>query len=412
MADDAGAIRKLESTKALHQTMAAYFGRLRAASESPGGKVAWCSSVGPVELLTALGFAIHFPENHAAIIGSLKAADRCIPAAVASGYSPEVCSYLTSDVGIFLKGETPLVKYGFAALPRPHVLVYNTNQCHEVKEWFSFYARHYRVPLVGIHTPLNVDEVTPEVVRCVSAQYHGLVPELERVAGRRFDLERFKEATAASREACVLWRRVLETARHRPSPLTFFDASIHMGPVVVMRGTKPAVDYYRVLLSELEGRIKNGIGALPDERHRLYWEGMPIWFKLSGLARLFSKLSSCIVASTYCSSWVFDDLDPDDPFDSSALAYTKLFIARSERVKEEVLERLLGEYAVDGIIYHEAKTCPRNSNNRFGLPGRLHRRTGIPFLEIQGDVNDGRCYGEEQGATAIETFIGQIEMRG
>jgi len=33
-----------------------------------------------------------------------------IPVANAAGYSPEICSYLTSDIGAFLKGETPIAK--------------------------------------------------------------------------------------------------------------------------------------------------------------------------------------------------------------------------------------------------------------------------------------------------------------
>ncbi len=29
-----------------------------------GKKTAWCTSVGPAELLWALGFNVYFPENH------------------------------------------------------------------------------------------------------------------------------------------------------------------------------------------------------------------------------------------------------------------------------------------------------------------------------------------------------------
>ena len=81
---------------------------------------------------------------------------------------------------------------------------------------------------------------------------------------------------------------------------------------------------------------------------------MPLWYKLSNLAKLFAKLNTCIVASTYCNSWVFDDLSADDPFESSALAYSKLFIVRSDTVKETVLEQLMQEFTVHGIIYHES----------------------------------------------------------
>ncbi len=408
---DETVIKKLTSVKQMRKTMGDYFARLKEAAESPAKKVAWCTSVGPAELLYALGFEVYFPENHAAMIGASKKAAEYIPATVAHGYSPDICSYLTSDIGAFLKKQTPLSKMGLQTVPKPDVLVFNNNQCREVEDWFDFYAKHFNVPVMGIRTPLNVSKVTQNIVDYITKQYRELIPKLEPIAGQTFDLDKFKERVRLSRDACVLWRQVLETAQHQPSPINFFDASIHMGPIVVMRGTRFALDYYKVLLAELESRTAKDAGAVATEKHRLYWEGMPIWYKLSNLAKLFARLDTCVVASTYCNSWIFDDLDPDNPFESSALAYTKLFIVRSDDVKQKVIEKHCKEFAIDGIIYHDAKTCPRNSNNRHGLQVRLLKQTGVPYLELNGDLNDSRCYSEEQGVIAIETFIDQLAMR-
>ena len=404
-------IRKLESAKQMKQTMGDYFARLKEAAASPDKKVAWCTSAGPAELLYAMGFEVFFPENHSAMIGALKKAADYIPITVAHGYSPDICSYLTSDIGAFLKKQTPLTKMGFNSVPKPDILVFNTNQCREVVDWFDFYAKHFNAPIIGIRTPLNVDEVSPSLVQYISGQYQELVPLLQPIATQKFDLDKFKETVRLSHEACTLWRKVLETAKHHPSPINFFDASIHMGPIVVMRGTRYALDYYRVLLAELEERITNNVGAVANEKYRLYWEGMPIWFQLKNLAKLFARLNTCIVASTYCYSWSFENHDLDKPFDSCALAYTKLFIVRSDSVKQKILEKHLKDFSVDGIIYHDAKTCPRNSNNRYGLQVRLQKENNMPYLELNGDLNDSRCYSEEQSVVAIETFIDQLAMR-
>jgi benzoyl-CoA reductase/2-hydroxyglutaryl-CoA dehydratase subunit BcrC/BadD/HgdB len=399
---------RLRSVNDMKITMDAYFARLKEADETRKTKIAWCTSVGPAELLYSMGFEVYFPENHGAMLGAGKNADKYIPTAVALGYSPDICSYLTSDIGAFLQNETPLQKSGLAGVPRPDILVYNTNQCREVEDWFNFYARHFKVPIVGIHTPLCIPDLTPEIIKSISDQYHRIIPELEKAAGRKFDMDKFRETVGLSHDGCVLWKQVLQKARHIPSPINFFDSAIHMGPIVVMRGTTYAVDYYKILLAELEERIQNNISAVPVERFRLYWEGMPLWYKLSNMAKLFAKLDTCLVASTYCNSWVFDDLDPADPFESSALAYSKLFIVRSDSVKEKILEQLIKEFNVQGIIYHDSKTCWRNSNNRFGMQNRLHKHTGIPYLEINGDLNDPRCFSEEQSIIAIETFIEQL----
>ncbi len=412
MSNEKPGIIKLESVGKLRQTMGDYFERLKNATNTKEKKIAWCTSVGPAELLYSMDFEVYFPENHGAMLGATKIADKYIPSAVSLGYSPDICSYLTTDIGAFLQNETPMQKSGFESVPKPDILVFNTNQCREVVDWFSFYAKHFNVPIIGISTPLIIDELTPNIIQNIAKQFEELIPELEKVSTQKFDLDKLRETTALSHDGCVLWREVLETAMHKPSPINFFDAAIHMGPIVVMRGTQYAIDYYEVLLDELKNRIKNNISAVPEEKHRIYWDGMPLWFKLSDMAKLFAKLNTCIVASTYCNSWIFDDLDPALPFESSALAYCKLFIVRSDEVKENVLEKLLADFSIEGIIYHESKTCTRNSNNLFGLQNRLFKKTNIPYLEINGDLNDPRCYSEEQSIIAIETFIDQIENRG
>jgi len=404
-------IIKLQSANELRRTMDCYFARLKEAVDTRNKKIAWCTSVGPAELLYSMGFEVYFPENHGAMLGASKTADKYIPTAVAHGYSPEICSYLTSDIGAFLQNETPLQKSGFKSVPKPDILVYNTNQCHEVGDWFMYYAKHFNVPVLGVNTPLWISELTPSIINSVANQFKDLVLELEKVSEQKFDLEKFRETVRLSHDGCVLWRKVLETAMHKPSPINFFDSAIHMGPIVVMRGTQYAVDYYKILLAELQERIKNNIGAVPSEKLRIYWDGMPLWYKLSSMAKLFASLDTCIVASTYCNSWIFDDLDPKDPFQSSALAYCKLFIVRSDEEKQKVLEKLMVDFSIDGIIYHDAKTCSRNSNNRFGLPNRLNSKNNIPYLEINGDLCDSRCYSEEQSIIAIETFIEQLSTR-
>ena len=411
MADQKTVNRKTFSCSGnLKQVMADHFLELDRASQSGDRKIAWCSSVGPAELLRGMGFLVYYPENHGAMIGASRMAADVIPYANAEGYSPEICSYLTSDIGAFLQEKTPLTKaYNISAVPRPDVLVFNTNQCRDVKDWFSWYARHFNVPLVGVHTYRDIGEIRDDQVKEIAQQIEDLIPGLEAVGGVKFDMDRFKEAVALSKKTSQLWRTCLETASAVPSPWTFFDATIHMAPAVVARGTRAGVDYYEILLSELEDRTQNGIGAIQDEKHRLYWEGMPIWGKLRALSEQLSELKACVVASTYCNSWIYEQLDPANPFESMALAYTELFIVRDEPYKEQYIQKCHDLYRFDGIIFHDAKTCPNNTNSRYGMPERLRGKTGIPALIINGDLNDLRCYSEEQTKTNIEAFIEQLE---
>ena len=202
---------------------------------------------------------------------------------------------------------------------------------------------------------------------------------------------------------------MLETAIARPSPLTFFDGTTLMGPAVVGRGTQAAVDVYKILLAELQDRINRHEGAIEDERFRIYWDGMPVWGRLRAHSELFASLEANVLASTYCNSWIFSDLDENDPFYSMARAYTELFIVRSDAEKEAYLRKMLDLFKIDGIIFHDAKTCPNNTNCRYGMPQRLEEQTGIPSLIINADLNDMRLISDEQTKTNVEAFIEQLE---
>ena len=138
---------------------------------------------------------------------------------------------------------------------------------------------------------------------------------------------------------------------------------------------------------------------------------MPVWGRLRQHSELFAELKTSVLVSTYCSSWIFPDFDSSDPIRSMARAYLALFIVRSDHYKEAYIKRMMEKFQVDGIIYHDAKTCPCNSNSRYGMPQRLERATGIPSLVISGDLNDLRCLSDEQTRTNIEAFIEQLEER-
>ena len=100
---DGKAIKKIAATGLMRKLMGAYFQELDEAARTGDRKIAWCTSVGPAELLRSFGFLVYFPENHGAMLGSSRMAADLIPAANALGYSPDICSYLCSDIGSYLQ---------------------------------------------------------------------------------------------------------------------------------------------------------------------------------------------------------------------------------------------------------------------------------------------------------------------
>ena len=158
--------------------------------------------------------------------------------------------------------------------------------------------------------------------------------------------------------------KVLRLAEHRPSPITFFDGTIHMGPAVVLRGDERAERYYEILIAELEERIADG-RRRGRRRDATASTGRACRCGAS-CARTRSSSpahQACVVASTYCNSWIFEALACEDPFEGMARAYTELFIVRSEEFKEQYLEAMVRDYA------HRRHHLPRRQD----LPQQLQQ---------------------------------------
>ncbi len=403
---------EIEATGRLRALMRRYFLDLDEAAKDPGRRVAWCTSVGPCEILAAFGFAVYFPENHGALLGAKKISHEMIPRAAGLGYSAEACSYMNSDIGCDLLGCSPLRElYGVDGPPRPDLLVYSTNQCRDVQEWFHYFGHRHEAMVAGLQPPRHLSEVKAEHVADVVVQLERLIEQIEIRFELRLDRRRLRETVERSSRLSVLWGRVLETARRRPSPLTFWDMLIHMAPVILMRGSEEAIAYYEALLAEMEERLVCGTAAVPGEQWRLYWEGMPVWPRLRELSEKFFDLRAAVVASTYCNSWAFEPYDGGDPLEWMARTSLAIFINRDEASKERFLERTFARFGVDGAIFHNARTCPNNTNSRYGMPERLRARLNLPVLVLDGDLSDVRFFSTAQSMTNIEAFIEQMEGR-
>ena len=396
---------RLKSQQTLKSILHDYFTGMK----SP---IAWCTSAGPVEILRALGFEVYFPENHGALLGASRTAEKYIPRAHQAGYDSEICSYLTADIGAWLMKETPLTHvYGIKSIPTPDLIVYNTNQCREVSEWFNFFGREYDCPVVGIYPPRYLEKVSQADVENVVAQLKNLISIGEKIIGKPLENEKLTEIMMLSFEGSSLWKKVLETSIHSPAPLTYFDGCILMAPIVVLRGTKICVDFYSEVLAELEDLVVKNEGAVQGEKVRIYWEGMPVWGRLRSLAELFAQNHTAVVVSTYCNSWIFDAFDPQKPLESMAYAYTQIFINRGENSKLKMIKKLIEIFKVDGVVFHDSKTCFNNANNRFGLPKRITDATGIDTISFDGDLVDLRFFSDGQTRTKLETFIEQIKYK-
>lgn len=371
-----------------------------------GKFVAYTTAVSPVEILVAHDIIPIYPENHAVSLITKRLCSELSEAIERQGYTSHLCAYARCDLGFRETGKSPT-----GGIPDPDFLLACNAQCFTLVKWFEVLARRYRVPLFVFDTPqwIRDEAARRDILSYCVRQLRELISSLEELTGRPFDYDRLREVIRLSDEACRLYRKFLDMASHKPSPITIFDALIHMAIIVYLRGTPQAVLYYRTLVEEIEQKAKKGEAAVKGERFRLYWENLPIWFKFRDHFELLASYGAAILTSLYVHDWAHEfDLEKD-PLVTLAENYVSGFSNVTLEERADMAYELFKRYDLNGMIMFINRSCKAVSFAVHELRDLLTQKTGIPALVFEADMGDPRFYSEAQVRTRIEAYLELLE---
>jgi bcr-type benzoyl-CoA reductase subunit B len=393
--------RKIQSAKKMKEIMTAYYIEAKTAGET-GKKVAWITSGGPVEPLIVMDVIPVYPENHGAMIGASRMGAALYEKAEAMGYASDLCSYACSDIAC-----APINGGPIGGLPRPDMLICCNNICGTVLKWYEIQARYFNVPLFILDTPFCHTEYTREMRKYVRRQIDEYLRFLEEHCGKKYDYDRMKEVGKLSVTGQKLWQAVLDTTMHKPAPMSAFDAFFHLALIVTLRGTQQAVDYYEMLLAEMKKRIADGIGAIPNERYRLLWDNLPVWYRTKWLSEKFAAQDACLVADTYTSAWCgsLKYVDENNFLETMAECYTRIYLNIGVDEMAKTVMAMVDKYEVDGIVMHSNRSCKPYSLGQYDIQRIVEKQKGIPSLMLEADMTDERKFSESQIETRIDAFI-------
>jgi benzoyl-CoA reductase/2-hydroxyglutaryl-CoA dehydratase subunit BcrC/BadD/HgdB len=398
--------RKIKSVGRMKEIMTAYYIEAKTPKAQTGKKIAWITSGGPVEPLIAMDVIPVYPENHGAMIGAAHMGHDLCAQAEGMGYSRDLCSYARADIACAAVNGGPI-----GGLPEPDMLICCNNICGTVLKWYEVQARFFKVPLFVLDTPVCHQSFSIEICNYIERQIGEYIAFLEKACGKAFDYDRLEQVGYLAMRAQTLWQEVLATARHRPAPLSCFDAFFHLALIVTLRGTQTVVDYYEMLLAEMKQRIADGIGIIPEEKYRLLWDNLPIWYKTRWLSGKFAAHGACLVADTYTSGWCgsLKYLKADDFLGSMAEAYARIFLNCGTDLMAANIVDMARDYGVDGLVMHSNRSCKPYSFGQYDIQRIVQRELGLPSLIIEADMTDERQFSEGQIETRIDAFIEMLE---
>ncbi len=394
----------LNSNQRLKEILTRHY--LLARYVSGAKKVAWVTSGAPVELLRAFDFYTIYPENHSALVGAKKQGAEYCEIAESDGFSQDLCSYARIDLGHLLSGKTPVGK-----LPKPDLLFCSNNICQTVLYWYKSIAHELDIPLIHFDAPFVAIEQSSADVRYMAQQLQDMIPILEQVTGKIFDINKFEVILKRSQESSTTWGAILNCMQAKPAPMTIFDAFGHLAPIVSLRGLPVANDYYNILQEEVEERVIQGIGAISDERYRLIWDNIAIWYKVRYLATFFAERKMNFVTATYTNAWAETTgfLDIKDPWTSMAKTYGQIILNNNLKHRLGLMRKMINSFSVDGMVMHSTRSCKPYSVGQFDLRKALSAELNLPAVIIDADIADERVWSEQQIQTRLEAFCETLE---
>ena len=388
-----------------------------------GAKTAYTFVPGNLtELIRSFDMLPVLPEINALQSGMRKQSGDFVREAEKLGHSEDVCTYVKCDIGMLKGGNIgPTGEH----LPDPDILLLSYTGCFTFMKWFELLKQEYDCEIVMLHVPYQGGgEITQEMVDYIVRQLEEqVIPKLEKVTGKTFDADAVSERLALSAQAEDDFVYVLESAKHRPSPIDgYFGGVFYIGPIFsAFRGTQAGIDYYRALRSEVDARIAAGkgpvtpAGEVTNEQYRLVVEGPPNWTHFREFWKMFYEENAVCVASTYTKVGGLYDRgfrhDPSNPLESLARyclgCYTNLNLPQ----RVDLICDYVREYSADGFLINSVKSCNSFSAGQLVILREVEERTGVPGGFIESDLVDPRYFSAANIKNRLESYLQMIEQR-
>ncbi len=377
------------------------------AAKAAGEPIAYSTSNFAKELFDVFDVKVVYPENHAAAVAAKKGAVSFCEKAESLGYSSDLCSYARISIGFDERDED----FGHGLdIPAPDFLCVGNNICSTVNKWYENLAWKYDIPLLLLDVPYQTQaDFEEEKLAYMQDQLQGIVDQLEKITGRKFDQQKFQEVLETSGENGRLFQEIMDLiGKTKPSPAPAFDEYNFMALMIIARGKKETTEVLKLYIEELKERIAANETTFPgEEKYRIMWDGLCCWPYLRQNSLSLAEKGINMVGTPYTGDYgvSFNDLR------GMCVNYAATNNAKGINLTMKLRDYTLSEYHCDGILCNVMRSCKPWVGIMFETQRQLAAKHGLPYTTFDADQADPRVFSEAQFETRLQGLQEVMEAR-
>jgi benzoyl-CoA reductase subunit B len=382
-----------------------------------GKPVVWSCALAEKDLFYSMGMHPYYPENYAAVCATQrknrdpeaeKEAVRFARIAEQAGYSADLCGYQRVATGYVMNND--LTDAPLGGMPAPDLMVTTSSVCDCRLKWFEDMAQRLNVPLFTLDRPERVfdgirQQPMPHEVDYYKSILEDFLTFATDVTGIKYEEDRLRERMEWSYKTNELRLEILDLRKAIPSPMGCADGFATMYPGMYCSGTEKAYKYYQELRDEVKAKVLAGEGIVKDEKFRLMWFGIPLWFNM-GIFNYFDDIGGAFAYEPAYNPSPWPQPSEGDPL--TEMAIRALSSGTSMHTTMKGLVEQCQEYNIDGAVLAFLLTCRPVYLPALEIKRVLEKELGIPSVMIECDLVDERSYSEAQVKTRMDAFAEQI----
>ncbi len=316
-----------------------------------------------------------------------------------AGVPSDACSTDRFILGAALSGE----------LPTNSFFVTSSAPCDGTRIAYPIMHKLLECEMLFLDAPFRYDR---EAVLYYADQLKTeLIPFLEKVTGRKFDVDRFQETIVESNKAYEYMLEINDAYMTKPSPHPSSMKFIPYSSFIMGAGNPIYTKTMELIRDDVAQRIKEGRTQGPfEEKHRILWVHVPPTYDAELFRWMEENLGAMVVVNSLSGTAVLEPIDTtsfDTMLEGVAWQGLDMTMSLMRFDTEKLIQfslKAYDQYHCDCMFVTQHVGCNSILGAR-GLFRKKCRERDIPVLFLEFDYNDDRVLSPELMRNQIEEFF-------